>query len=132
MAGCCRNDRPDTPECAARKVNDFLDGIERATQKKRCHAILPTRVGSAIVSNRQREILNELNQLGLDVISPGTLDKEAYRLLLTHGCALEDLQKFKQVHGVETAKETVAALLNALAANYAEQRKSIQATDTNG
>lgn len=110
----------------ASKVSDFLDGVERATQKKRCHAILPTRVGSAIISNRQRQILQELQTLCLDVINPGTIDKEVYRLLFTHGCTLQDLSKFANVHGIDTACENTAAVLNALAGNYSTQREKIK------
>lgn len=110
----------------ARKVSAFLDGIERATQKKRCHAILPTRVGSAIISNRQRSILKDLAALSLDVISPGVIDKEVYRLLFTHGCTLRDVSTMAKVHGLNTAEENAAAVLNALAANYSTQRDKIQ------
>jgi chromosome partitioning protein len=110
----------------ARKVSAFLDGVERATQKKRCHAILPTRVGSAIISNRQRQILQELQVLNLDVISPGVIDKEVYRLLFTHGCTLQNLSEMAKVHGLDTAAENAGAVLNALAGNYSAQREKIK------
>lgn len=96
-----------------------LDRIEQDGGAPIFRAILPTKVNQAIRPASQVQTELALSAAGIPVLSPGIIEKDAYRLMLANGCLLQDLPLHAKVANIQPAIDNIQAVLDALAEFYA-------------
>ena len=96
-----------------------LDRIEQDGGAPIFRAILPTKVNQAIRPASQVQTELALSAAGIPVLSPGIVEKDAYRLMLANGCLLQDLPLYTKVANIQPAIDNIQAVLDALAEFYA-------------
>lgn len=96
-----------------------LDRMEAESGYKIIRAILPTKVSQAIRPASQIQTEIALIEAGIPILSPGIIEKDAFKLMAANGCLLQDLPLYTQVSNIQPAIDNIKAVLNAMAAFYA-------------
>lgn len=95
-----------------------LDRMEQDGGSPIFRALVPTKVSQAIRPASQIETELALTAAGIPILSPGIVEKDAYRLMLANGCLLQDLPLYTKVANIQPAIDNIQAVLNAMAEFY--------------
>ena len=92
----------------AAKTIKLIRNQERMARRSIPHSILLTRTSAAIASRALRNVREQLDKAGIDVLSTSIVERAAFRDLFDFGGLLADLSS-NQVSNVEKARENARA-----------------------
>ncbi len=92
----------------AAKTIKLIRNQERMARRSIPHSILLTRTSAAIASRALRNVREQLDKAGIDVLSTSIVERAAFRDLFDFGGLLADLST-DQVSNVEKARENARA-----------------------
>lgn len=95
-----------------------LDRIEEDADTQILRVLLPTRVSQVIRPASQVQIERALANASIHVLSPGIIEKDAFKLMIAHGCLLQDLHRYANVSNINTAFSNMQAILKAIVIFY--------------
>lgn len=95
-----------------------LDAMEDSLGYQIIRTILPTKVSAAIRPASQIQTEIELTKAGISVISPGIIEKDAFRLMVANGCLLHDLPRYTNVANIQSAIDNIQSTFKSIAAFY--------------
>ncbi|WP_026381713.1 ParA family protein [Afifella pfennigii] len=92
----------------AAKTIKLIRNQERMARRSIPHSILLTRTSAAIASRALRNVREQLDKAGIDVLSTSIVERAAFRDLFDFGGLLADLSS-DQVSNIEKARENARA-----------------------
>lgn len=92
----------------AAKTIKLIRNQERMARRTIAHSILLTRTSAAVASRALRNVRDQLDKAGIDVLTTSIVERAAYRDIFDYGGLLSDLTP-DQVSNVEKARENARA-----------------------
>ena len=92
----------------AAKTIKLIRNQERMARRTIAHSILLTRTSAAIASRALRNVRDQLDKAGIDVLTTSIVERAAYRDIFDYGGLLSELTP-DQVSNVEKARENARA-----------------------
>ena len=88
----------------AAKTIKLIRNQERMARRTIAHSILLTRTSAAVASRALRNVRDQLDKAGIDVLTTSIVERAAYRDIFDYGGLLSDLGA-EQVSNVEKARD---------------------------
>jgi chromosome partitioning protein len=92
----------------AAKTIKLIRNQERMARRTIAHSILLTRTSAAVASRALRNVRDQLDKAGIDVLTTSIVERAAYRDIFDYGGLLSELTP-DQVSNVEKARENARA-----------------------
>ncbi|MBN9252625.1 MAG: chromosome partitioning protein ParA [Mesorhizobium sp. 61-13] len=92
----------------AAKTIKLIRNQERMARRTIAHSVLLTRTSAAVASRALRNVRDQLDKAGIDVLTTSIVERAAYRDIFDYGGLLSDLTP-DQVSNVEKARENARA-----------------------
>lgn len=88
----------------AAKTIKLIRNQERMTRRQILHSVLLTRTSAAVASRSLRNVRNQLDKAGIEVLSTSIVERAAYRDIFDYGGLLSDLS-VEQVSNIGKARQ---------------------------